>query len=71
MVGQQLRALVEVDVGPVGHVEAQALHVEEQGELVAEEVGRALGPGLGIGPVEGDHPGPVGEVAGRPTGPRP
>ena len=37
---QQLRAGVQVDVGPVGDVEPEPLELEEQRELVADEVGR-------------------------------
>ena len=62
MIGEERRVGVQVDVGPVGHVEAEALHLVEHRELVAEEVGGALRPGLWVGPVEGDGARPVGEV---------
>ncbi len=67
MVHEQLRAGVQIDVGPVGQVEPEALEVEQQRQLVADEVGCARRPGLGVGTVEGDGPGAVGE--GGPTAP--
>ena len=62
MVGQQLGLGVQVDVGPIGHVGAQAFELEEEREFVADEVCGARRPGLGIGAVEGDGAGAVGEV---------
>jgi hypothetical protein len=54
-VGEQpLGMAVQVDVGPVGDVQAERLDQPDQGQLVAEEVTGAL---LGrVRPVEGDHP---------------
>ena len=40
MVHEELRLGVQVDVGPVGHVQPEALEVEQQRQLVADEVGR-------------------------------
>ena len=60
---QPLGMAVQVEVGPVGEVQAERLDQPDQRQLVAEEVaGALLG---GIGPVEGHHPraggrGPVG-----------
>ena len=62
MVHEELRLSVEVDVGPVGQVQAEALEVEQQGQLVADEVGRARSPGLGVGAIEGHGAGAVGEL---------
>ena len=59
---EELRTFVEVHVGPVGQVRAEALDVVDQGELVAEEVGGTLGPILGIGAIERDDAGSVGEA---------
>ena len=69
MVGEELRPGVQVDVGPVGEVEPQALEVHQQGQLVAHEVRRAGGPGLRIGAVERDDAGPVGEALPPRAGP--
>ncbi len=62
VVSQQAGVGVQVDVGPVGHVGTEALQTEEEREFVAHEVRRAGGPGLGVGPVERDDAGAVGEV---------
>ena len=61
MVHEELRPGVQVDVGPVGHVQPEALEVEQQWQLVADEVGRPRGPRLRVGAVEGDGAGAVGE----------
>ena len=69
MVGEQLGPGVQVDVGPVGQVEPEALEVHEQRQLVAHEVRRARGPRLRIGAVEGHDAGPVGEALPARSGP--
>ena len=43
VVRQQRRLLVQVDVRRVGDVESEALGQEEEGELVADEIGRSPG----------------------------
>ncbi len=63
MLGQQLGPDVQVDIRPIGHVEPQALHLVQERELVAEEVGGALPPVLRVGPVKRDDPRAVREVA--------
>ena len=61
VVREELRLGVQVDVGPVGHVQAEALEVEQQRQFVADEVGGARRPGLRVGTVERHGPGAVGE----------
>ena len=51
---EELPPLVEVDVGPVRDVEAQGLDQGDEGELVAEEVGRTSAHR--VRPVEGHDP---------------
>ena len=66
MAQQQLGRPVQVDVGAIGDVEATRFDQLHQGQLVAEEVGRALTES--VGPVEGHDPGTVVEV-GAPAAP--
>ena len=61
MVHEELRLGVQIDIGPVGHVQPEAFEVEQERQLVAHEVRRARGPRLGVGAVERDGAGAVGE----------
>ena len=63
VVGEELGPRVEVDVGPVGQVQPEAFDMEQQGQLVADEVGRSRRPGLRVGAVERHGAGAVGEGA--------
>ncbi len=63
MTVEELGPGVQVDVGPVGHVQSQLLGLVDDRELVADEVGRPTGPVVVVGAVERDDPGPVRVVA--------
>ena len=49
---EELGPGVQVDIGPVGHVEAQPLGLVDHRELVADEVGGTAGPVVVVGAVE-------------------
>ena len=69
VVDQQLRVLGQIDIGPVGDIQPPLLGEADQRQLQSQEIARPRT--LGIGPIERQHPGPVGErrVPARTTRP--